>query len=281
MIAMLGSHKTNHVCVPLNYKLPKDKIQFCIEDSNVGVVFCDTKFRHLVPEGILVVEFGKDFDYFVAHNYAPPTDLDPDRLCLALYTSGTTGAPKKIMFSFNDRFFEATRHKMLSVGVPKQKVMSANPLFHNAGINWFVSNILRGNTIFVPSHFDSKEFLRFLLTGGIAAIVNFLSRIIFNLWFDFSVSLYLAFILGMVTAFFLKKQFVFAKSRQPLSHSIGFFILVNLVAFLQTLAVAMALLHYVLPYLGIVKMTHEIAHAIGIMAPIITSYFGHKRLSFR
>ena len=60
IIAMLGSHKTNHVCIPLNYKLPSDKIHFCIKDGNVGVVFCDTKFRHLVPEGLIVVEFGKD-----------------------------------------------------------------------------------------------------------------------------------------------------------------------------------------------------------------------------
>lgn len=170
MIAMLGTHKTNHVCIPLNYKLPKDKIHFCIKDGNVGLVFCDTKFRHLVPEGITVVEFGKDFDHFVAHNYAPPTDLDPDRLCLALYTSGTTGVPKKIMFSFNDRFSEATRHKMLSFGVPKQKAMSANPLFHNAGINWFVSNLLRGNTIFVPSHFDSKDFLKTIQKHQITSI---------------------------------------------------------------------------------------------------------------
>jgi len=129
--------------------------------------------------------------------------------------------------------------------------------------------------------FDSKEFLRFLFAGGISAIVNFLSRIIFNLWFDFSVAVYLAFILGMVTAFFFKKQFVFAKGRQPILHSIGFFILVNLVAFLQTLAVTMAFLHYVLPYFGIVKMTHEISHAVGILAPVITSYIGHKRWSFR
>jgi len=129
--------------------------------------------------------------------------------------------------------------------------------------------------------FDSKEFLRFLFAGGLAALVNFLSRIIFNLWFDFSVSVYLAYITGMATAFFLKKQFVFAKGRQPLSHSIGFFILVNLVAFLQTLAVTMAFLHYVLPYFGIVKMTHEISHAVGILAPVITSYIGHKRWSFR
>ncbi len=129
--------------------------------------------------------------------------------------------------------------------------------------------------------FDTKEFLRFLFAGGIALIVNFLSRIIFNLWFDFSVSVNLAFILGMATAFFLKKQYVFSGGRQPELHSIGFFILVNIIGLAQTLAVTMALLHYVLPYLGIVKMTHEIAHAIGIMAPIFTSYIGHKKYSFR
>jgi putative flippase GtrA len=129
--------------------------------------------------------------------------------------------------------------------------------------------------------FDSKEFLRFLFAGGFAAIVNFLSRIIFNIWFNFSVSVYLAYIAGMITAFFLKKKFVFAKGRQPIFQSIGFFIFVNLIAFLQTLAVTMAFLHYVLPYFGIVKMTHEISHAVGIMAPVITSYIGHKKLSFR
>ena len=129
--------------------------------------------------------------------------------------------------------------------------------------------------------FDSKEFLRFLLTGGIAAIVNFLSRILFNLWVDFSVSVYLAYIAGMVTAFFLKRHFVFSKGKQPISHSIEFFILVNIVAFLQTLGITMLFLYYVLPYFSIIKMTHEIAHAIGIMAPVITSYIGHKRWSFR
>jgi acyl-CoA synthetase (AMP-forming)/AMP-acid ligase II len=170
MIAMLGAHKTNHVCIPLNYKLPKDKIHFCIKDGNVGLVFCDAEFRHLVSEGISVVEFGNDFDHFVAHDHTLPTDLDPNRLCLALYTSGTTGVPKKIVFSFNDRFSEATRHKMMSFGVPKQKAMSANPLFHNAGINWFVSSLLRGNTIFVPSHFDSREFLKTIQKYQITSI---------------------------------------------------------------------------------------------------------------
>jgi len=155
ILAMLGTHKTNHVCIPLNYKLPKDKIHFCIKDGNVGIVFCDKKFRHLIPEGIIVVEFGKDFDQFVAHDYAPPADLDPDRLCLALYTSGTTGVPKKIMYTFRNRF------SRIYLGLSqKRRTMCANPLFHAAGQNWLIYNLMRGNTLFVPSHFDSKDFLK-------------------------------------------------------------------------------------------------------------------------
>jgi putative flippase GtrA len=129
--------------------------------------------------------------------------------------------------------------------------------------------------------FDTKEFFKFLLTGGIAASVNFFSRIFFNTWLSFSASVYLAYIAGMITAYFLKRHFVFTKGKQPIFHSIGFFIFVNIIAFLQTLAVTMAVFVYILPYLGIVKMTHEIAHAIGICTPIFTSYIGHKKLSFR
>lgn len=160
--AMIGMHNTNCICVPINYKLPKDKVDFCIKDSNVVLVFCDPAFRHLVPEGVTVVEFGQEFDKFIDNDFSAPTELDPDRLCIALYTSGTTGTPKKILFSYNDRFSETMRNKILSYGLPDTKTLSANPLFHNAGINWLTANLLRGNTIFLPSKFDAKECLRII-----------------------------------------------------------------------------------------------------------------------
>ena len=160
MIAMLGTHKTQHLCVPINYKLPKDKIKFCIEDSNVKFVFCDPEFKHLVPPGITVVELGKEFEQFCNNDYLAPVGLDPDRLCMALYTSGTTGLPKKILFSFRDRFSESVKNKLLSYGGVKMKTLSANPFFHNAGINWFVSHIVRKNTIFLMPQFDAKQFLK-------------------------------------------------------------------------------------------------------------------------
>ena len=48
--------------------------------------------------------------------------------------------------------------------------------------------------------FRSRQFLVFLLTGGIAAAVNFGSRILYNQWMGFSAAIVLAYITGMVAA---------------------------------------------------------------------------------
>ena len=121
----------------------------------------------------------------------------------------------------------------------------------------------------------------FLLTGGTAAAVNFCSRIVYNLWLDFSSAVILAYITGMVTAFVLAKIFVFKDSQQSIQHSALFFILVNLVAVLQTWAISIGLAYYLLPSMGITVFVREIAHGVGVAVPVFTSYIGHKRWSFR
>lgn len=129
--------------------------------------------------------------------------------------------------------------------------------------------------------FMSRQFLVFLLTGGTAAAVNFGSRIVYNLWLDFSSAVILAYITGMVTAFVLAKIFVFKDSQQSIHHSALFFILVNLVAVLQTWAISIGLAYYLLPSMGITVFVREIAHGVGVAVPVFTSYIGHKRWSFR
>lgn len=129
--------------------------------------------------------------------------------------------------------------------------------------------------------FMSRQFLVFLLTGGTAAAVNFCSRIFYNHWLDFSLSIIFAYITGMITAFILAKLFVFKESQQSFSRSAGFFILVNLIAILQTWGISMALAYYVLPALRVSLFAPEIAHAVGVVVPVFTSYLGHKHWSFR
>jgi putative flippase GtrA len=128
--------------------------------------------------------------------------------------------------------------------------------------------------------FMNRQFLGFLLTGGLAAAVNFGSRIVYNRWLDFSSAVVLAYLTGMVTAFILARSFVFTQSSQSVQRSAMFFVLVNGVAVLQTWAISMAL-YYLLPIAGVTKWVPEIAHAVGVAVPVFTSYLGHKKFSFR
>jgi putative flippase GtrA len=129
--------------------------------------------------------------------------------------------------------------------------------------------------------FSSRQFVLFLLTGGTAATVNFTSRILYNHWMDYSASIIVAYLSGMVTAFILFRLFVFRKSSQNWQRSALIFTMVNVVAVAQTWCISMGLLYYVLPDAGITRFAPEIAHAVGIVVPVFTSYLGHKHWSFR
>ena len=51
----------------------------------------------------------------------------------------------------------------------------------------------------------SSQFIRFLFTGGLAALVNFGSRILYNRWMGFSTAVCVAYVTGMITAFLLAR----------------------------------------------------------------------------
>ncbi|MEB0138482.1 MULTISPECIES: GtrA family protein [unclassified Undibacterium] len=118
----------------------------------------------------------------------------------------------------------------------------------------------------------TKQFSLFLLCSGLAALLNFSARIVFNRWVDFAAAVLLAYVCGMLLAFILAKYLVFTDSRQTLSHSLLFFIVVNGLAILQTYLISVALLRWLAP---------AAAHAIGIAVPVLTSYLGHRYGSFR
>jgi len=130
-------------------------------------------------------------------------------------------------------------------------------------------------------NFFSRQFLRFIFTGGVAAVVNFSSRFLYDDWVSFSNAVILAYITGMITAFILAKLFVFKDSKQSTSRSALFFILVNIVAVLQTWGISMGLAYYLLPSMGVTFYVKELAHITGIIIPVFTSYIGHKRFSFK
>jgi putative flippase GtrA len=125
------------------------------------------------------------------------------------------------------------------------------------------------------------EFAQFLLVGGVAALVNFLARIVINQFVSFAVAVVLAYIVGMLTAFVLSKLYVFEKSGRHHWHELRDFTLVNLIAVVQVWGISVGLEGYVFPAIGYQFYAPEVAHLIGLSVPTLTSYFGHKHFSFR
>jgi putative flippase GtrA len=127
---------------------------------------------------------------------------------------------------------------------------------------------------------NTAQFVRFLAVGGFAATLNFVSRIILSRWLPFAAAVVLAYLIGLVTAFLLNRRYVFTEATNRLHHQMFWFVAVNAIALAQTLLVSLIFLRYVLPALGIAWHAEEIAHAVGVVTPIATSFLGHKHFSF-
>lgn len=123
--------------------------------------------------------------------------------------------------------------------------------------------------------------IKFLLAGGFAAGVNFLSRILLGKWVPYVPSIVLAYLLGMATAFVMNRLFVFSDAKNALHHQIFWFVAVNLAAVVQTIAVSVLLASVVFPRIGFAWHPETVAHAFGVLIPVVTSYLGHKHLSFK
>ena len=164
LLVSLALFKAPQMCVPLNYKLPLGKLHACIHKSNIGLIFCDQQFEHLVPDNVLTVQFEKSFDAFCKIDYDLGTELEPNKLYLSLFSSGTTGEAKKIDFSVLDRLklygpYSETRQPIKHLAEQK-KTLCANPFFHNAGISWAHRNIFTQSILFVLPKFDAPLFLK-------------------------------------------------------------------------------------------------------------------------
>ena len=130
------------------------------------------------------------------------------------------------------------------------------------------------------------RFLRFLLAGGFAALINFGSRFFYNLFVDFSVAVVLAFLSGLTVGYLLNKRYVFGASGNSVAQEMVWFVLINLLALAQTWGLSVYLVQLLPEYIAVDspgggELIEALAHGAGVILPVFTSYIGHKYLTFR
>jgi putative flippase GtrA len=127
----------------------------------------------------------------------------------------------------------------------------------------------------------NKQFVLFVAAGGVAACVNFFSRMLLSHWLAYSAAIIIAYLLGMITAFVLNRLLVFKRVSHSMLHQLFWFTVVNMVAMLQTLGISLLLAEWMFPRIGFAWHPESVAHAFGVVIPVITSFVGHKYLSFK
>lgn len=129
--------------------------------------------------------------------------------------------------------------------------------------------------------FEASSLLRFLLAGGVAALVNVLSRLLYSQAVSYTVAVVAAYVTGMATAYVLNRLLVFGPGDRGVPGEMLAFVMVNLLAVAQTLVISLGLAYYVLPALGVVQHAETLAHVVGVIVPVFTSFVGHKYWTFR
>ena len=125
-----------------------------------------------------------------------------------------------------------------------------------------------------------KQFPLFILAGSIAAFFNIISRIILTIFLNFELSIFISYLIGMISSFLLQRKYVFKNTKKSYKKSFAAFSLVNLFALIQVWIVSLLIKLWLINFISSVPLVEFIAHCFGVGIPVFTSYFGHKYITF-
>jgi len=173
---MLGSFKARVAPLNINYRYVAEELQYVFTDSAASVIVFHSTFAPLLasvlpqlPKVRLLLQVNDDSDQpllpgavwyedaLSASHEAAPAPAEPDDLYI-LYTGGTTGMPKGVMWRQGDALTEcfgasreATTIADLLAATPGRRALIAPPFMHGAG-HWVAFGTWNaGGTVFIPS----------------------------------------------------------------------------------------------------------------------------------
>lgn len=129
--------------VPANFRLSADQIRYIVEDSKPVILFVGAQLAEvaaaagadgLVPRQIVIGGESDEYAAFLAAGeVAEFGGVEPDDVCLVMYTSGTTGRPKGAQLTHRGVTAHSAACCDAMTIAPDNVCMVAMPLFHVGG----------------------------------------------------------------------------------------------------------------------------------------------------
>lgn len=169
--------KCGAMLVPINFRYKKKELAYIINNSEPKVLFFGPEFTSLVEEskaeftisihlvGISKKPLGSAMTLtkLMEGRFTsdPPIKVDPSSPCSIMYTSGTTGFPKGVLFPHAANMAIFTGMVMEGDLRHEDVTLVCLPLFHNGGLNATLQpTLLMGGTVIITGKgFDPDKIL--------------------------------------------------------------------------------------------------------------------------
>jgi fatty-acyl-CoA synthase len=142
--AMLEAHfgvpASGGIMVPINTRLSAAEVAYILEHSGSRFLLLDPELEECVTavdlRGITVVRVGDEYERFLAGAAAvcPDSWLEHEEETLSInYTSGTTGRPKGVQFTYRGAYVNALSEAIVARLGPESVYLWTLPMFHCNG----------------------------------------------------------------------------------------------------------------------------------------------------